>query len=286
MPTSPESGSEHLYFAFGSNLHLDQMRRRCPNSRYIGRAQLHDYRFQINSRGYANVLASAGDCVEGLVYLLTADDELRLDKNEGVSMMLYEKLFLPIEVYTASINHVGRLVVDVAQELKDHRPDYSHPESFMIEENYPVEVRKNGPLHLHNQLGTRRAASADGRHKFMSQTTSSTNDQARMVDTKRTSADSVSFTFKPHQPVRGQITKALVYVSLRFQKEGQIREEYVQRMNAGISDARKLGVSDLYLRRCLRPHIPEQPWLNKEVVSAQKRQSDKRTYPSPAVRLS
>lgn len=236
-----EGRSEHLYFAFGSNLQLDQMRLRCPNSRYIGRAQLHNYRFQINSRGYANILVSAGDCVEGLVYLLTADDELRLDKNEGVSMKLYDKLFLPIEVYTASINLVGRLVADVAQQLKNHRPDYSHPKSFMIAEDYLDQRPKARQQDSNQQQGKRRLATVDELSKFISPTP------------------------------QGQITKALVYVSLRFQKEGQIRDEYVKRMNAGITDARKLGVSDLYFKTCLRPYIPEQPWPSKELLSVQKR---------------
>lgn len=187
--SSPQKrASEQLYFAFGSNLHLDQMRRRCPASRYIGIAKLHNYRFYINSRGYANVLPSTGDCVEGLIYLLSADDEASLDLFEGVSAADYEKQFLRIETYTASIDLVGRLVFELVQQLK---------------------------------------------------------------------ADDFSFTPGQHPPVRGQITKALVYVSLRYQDEGPIRDEYIARMNAGIIDARKLGMSDSYIENCLRRYIPE-----------------------------
>lgn len=196
-----ERGSERLYFAFGSNLHFDQMSRRCPDSRYIGTAQLHNYRFQINSRGYANVLPSPGDCVEGLVYLLSADDESSLDQYEGVSTKVYEKDFLPVDIYTASINHVGRLVSDLVQQLR---------------------------------------------------------------------VENVSSTLNQRPSVGGQITKALVYVSLLFQSEGPIRDEYIGRMNAGIIDARKLGMSDLYIESCLRSYIPEQTLPKGELSSARK----------------
>ncbi|KAJ2894971.1 hypothetical protein MKZ38_007060 [Zalerion maritima] len=45
-----------LYFAYGSNMSLSQMRRRCPQNSYIGVGTLHGYTWQINDRGYANVI--------------------------------------------------------------------------------------------------------------------------------------------------------------------------------------------------------------------------------------
>lgn len=89
----PTTTTPTLYFAFGSNLHLAQMSLRCPSSKYISPARLRNYRFQINERGYANVVPSAGDHVEGLVYELSGDDERRLDVNEGVPWA-YEKWWL------------------------------------------------------------------------------------------------------------------------------------------------------------------------------------------------
>lgn len=164
------------------------MRRRCPTSRYIGTAKLHGYWFYINSRGYANIAPSRDDCVEGLVYLLSADDELNLDIYEGVSSGDYEKQFLPVEIFTAPISLVGRLVSDLVQELK--------AENFI-----------------------------------------SARDQ--------------------HEPIGGEITKALVYVSERYQDEGPIRDEYIARMNAGIIDASKLGMSDSHVESCLRYYVPQ-----------------------------
>ncbi|KAF5667949.1 aig2 family [Fusarium heterosporum] len=84
------------YFAYGSNLHLQQMKRRCPGSRFIGCAKLCDHRWQINERGYANVVEAQGHWVEGLVYEINAQDEARLDVNEGVSKDAYRKKYMAV----------------------------------------------------------------------------------------------------------------------------------------------------------------------------------------------
>lgn len=89
-----------IYFGSGSNLWLDQMARRCPDSEWLGIARLPGYRWIINSRGSANVVQvtstsqttqdrlEADDSPEssawGLVYRLTAADEANLDIREGV----------------------------------------------------------------------------------------------------------------------------------------------------------------------------------------------------------
>ncbi|KAF8872871.1 Butirosin biosynthesis, BtrG-like protein [Infundibulicybe gibba] len=73
-----------LYFGYGSNLWLNQMKRRCPKSIYIGLAVLKDWRWIISSRHYANVVPSPGDVAYGEVYQLTPEDEAALDGFEGV----------------------------------------------------------------------------------------------------------------------------------------------------------------------------------------------------------
>ncbi|RYC63313.1 hypothetical protein CHU98_g2882 [Xylaria longipes] len=91
-----------LYFAYGSNLWMKQMAARCPNSYYTGRALLPDYRWQINERGYANIVRASGFTVHGLVYELGAGDEASLDRSEGVSSGAYSKAYLPIILHPAS----------------------------------------------------------------------------------------------------------------------------------------------------------------------------------------
>jgi len=107
-----------LYFAYGSNLWIDQMARRCPGNTLLGLGIMRDWKWIIGSSGYANVIESPGDLVHGFVYTLTPDDEEKLDGFES-SGELYNKQMHDIE-------HMGRqeeclVYVDV------ERPEQGHP---------------------------------------------------------------------------------------------------------------------------------------------------------------
>ena len=80
-----------LYFAYGSNLSLLQMKARCPSSTYVGVGILKGWTWIINARGYANLIANsasevtnANEIIYGLVYRLSPEDEALLDGFEGV----------------------------------------------------------------------------------------------------------------------------------------------------------------------------------------------------------
>jgi hypothetical protein len=79
------------YFAYGSNMDVEQMRIRCPASRVLGTARLGGYRFRINRRGVATVVAEAGAVAWGVVWDLTREDEQTLDGYEGVPAGFYSK---------------------------------------------------------------------------------------------------------------------------------------------------------------------------------------------------
>jgi hypothetical protein len=85
-----------LYFAYGSNLWLEQMQRRCPDHRLIGLGCLEGYRWFITSRGYASILLMPGNYVLGIVYELSVNDEISLDICEGVEQGKYYKQQLPV----------------------------------------------------------------------------------------------------------------------------------------------------------------------------------------------
>ncbi|KAK4085008.1 hypothetical protein Purlil1_10043 [Purpureocillium lilacinum] len=112
------------YFAYGSNLHIKQMKRRCPNSRYIGHARLANHRWQINERGYANVVAADGRWVDGLVYEIDEKDEAKLDINEGVAKSAYEKRYMPVLLHRA------------------HGALYRRPVSWIVDKGGPAAVRR------------------------------------------------------------------------------------------------------------------------------------------------
>ncbi|CAN9324916.1 unnamed protein product [Alternaria alternata] len=113
LPMAP-SASPIIYFGYGSNLWLHQMTTRCPTSTYLGVARLPNYQWIINDRGYANVvevtdsnstsMSPYDDVVFGLVYSLEAEDEKRLDKNEGVPVA-YTKEMLQCEFWPSDTEH-------------------------------------------------------------------------------------------------------------------------------------------------------------------------------------
>jgi gamma-glutamylcyclotransferase (GGCT)/AIG2-like uncharacterized protein YtfP len=80
-----------LYFAYGSNLDQFQMKRRCPDTTAVGSGELENYRFIINSRGYASVIPESGASVKGRVWHLSMTDVEQLDHYEGVQYGTYLK---------------------------------------------------------------------------------------------------------------------------------------------------------------------------------------------------
>ena len=100
-----------LYFGYGSNMWREQMVLRCPSSSFVGIGRLDGYRWQINERGYANVveLAAGPPAADppaadpqhvawGLIYALTAADEAALDGYEGVPLS-YSKRIAPVHFW-------------------------------------------------------------------------------------------------------------------------------------------------------------------------------------------
>lgn len=180
---SPTTTNPTIYFGYGSNLWLHQMRIRCPTSSYLGVARLNAYHWIINDRGYANVVSSSpqkdtsstqtkdddskyANVVFGLVYTLEKDDERRLDKNEGVPIA-YTKELLACDFWPSST---------------EKQVDTSQPPDC-------------------------------------------TRDMLVYIDRER---------IEPDEP----------------------REEYVYRMNRGISDAVKMGVPEGYVEDVMRKFIP------------------------------
>ncbi|KAK5708297.1 hypothetical protein LTR97_000837 [Elasticomyces elasticus] len=89
------------YFAYGSNLDLTQMAERCPSSLFKGKATLSGYRWQINERGVANVVATPREplhYVEGFLFSVNAADQRALDRSEGVQRGFYERKALSVRL--------------------------------------------------------------------------------------------------------------------------------------------------------------------------------------------
>lgn len=190
-PVTATAATNKYYFAYGSNLHLEQMKRRCPGSKLIGSAKLWHYRWQINERGYANVMEADGHWVEGLVFEINQRDESRLDVNEGVSKNAYQKCYMTVMLRRAESSL------------------YRRPVSWIVNNGGPAQARQIA-------AGQRRSVNHD-----------------------------------PHWE-----QNVLVYISPQYIVDSPPKEEYINRINLGIADARVLGVAEDYISNCIRPFVP------------------------------
>lgn len=99
--TSPpeESTGDVLYFAFGSNMHVQQMGNRCPNSKLFSKGILRNYKWQTNALGGGNVvLGGPEDFVEGILFTLTSSDLDALRPHEGLDWGYFTERNLGFEV--------------------------------------------------------------------------------------------------------------------------------------------------------------------------------------------
>jgi phage replication-related protein YjqB (UPF0714/DUF867 family)/gamma-glutamylcyclotransferase (GGCT)/AIG2-like uncharacterized protein YtfP len=74
----------HSYFAYGSNLHAQQMAARCPDAVDPRPATLADHDWLINERGVATIEPLAGSEVHGVLWHVSERDLATLDSAEGV----------------------------------------------------------------------------------------------------------------------------------------------------------------------------------------------------------
>ncbi len=100
------------YLAYGSNLCLAQMARRCPVAVPGEVTRLEGWRFIINGEGCATLLLAPGVLAWGLVWRLTPACEAALDSHEGVETGEYRKVEWqvggqPALVYLAAAQHPG-----------------------------------------------------------------------------------------------------------------------------------------------------------------------------------
>ena len=84
------------YIAYGSNLNVAQMRRRCPHATILGTAELKDWELLYKGSktgAYLTIEKCAGGTVPVVVWEVTAEDEAALDRYEGFPSFYYKRDF-------------------------------------------------------------------------------------------------------------------------------------------------------------------------------------------------
>lgn len=103
-----------MYFAYGSNINLDQMAYRCPAAQVVGPVVLEGYellfRGNASGNGVATIKPKEGQQVHGLLWRITPGCERSLDLYEGYPH-LYEKESVAVR------DHAGRQLTVMAYDI-------------------------------------------------------------------------------------------------------------------------------------------------------------------------
>ena len=109
-----------LYFAYGSNINLDQMAHRCPAAEVVGPVVLENCRllFRGNYRGngVATIAPRKGSKVHGLLWKITPECEKSLDAYEAFPH-LYDKQ--PVTVRDQSGQEVTTMAYIMTERCKE-----------------------------------------------------------------------------------------------------------------------------------------------------------------------
>jgi hypothetical protein len=80
-----------LYFAYGSNMDVDAMARRCPRSKALGLARLERHRLALMREGWLTAARNPSSAVHGVLWDLALSDIPALDRHESLAQGLYVK---------------------------------------------------------------------------------------------------------------------------------------------------------------------------------------------------
>lgn len=89
---------DRYYFAYGSNMNLEQMKYRCPVMEVVENVRLEDYRLAFRGRapgnGVATVLPEKGSYVEGVLWKITEACEKSLDFMKDFQVFMGKNQFV------------------------------------------------------------------------------------------------------------------------------------------------------------------------------------------------
>lgn len=140
-----ELASKKLYVAYGSNLHLAQMARRCPDAKIYGSGLIKDYRLAFYH--VASILPEVGTAVPVGVWSISSRDEKNLDRYEGFPH-LYRKENINVimdngKTVTAMVYIMNRDGMESYPDSTYYDTIYSGYCSFGLDTEYLKNTVKN-----------------------------------------------------------------------------------------------------------------------------------------------
>jgi hypothetical protein len=85
-----------LYFAYGSNMDVGAMARRCPRSKALGLARLERHCLAVMREGWLTAVRDSRSAVHGVLWDLALSDIAALDRYEGLFQGFYTKVTQPV----------------------------------------------------------------------------------------------------------------------------------------------------------------------------------------------
>ena len=120
--------NSRYYIAYGSNLSVGQMARRCPDAEIVGTAVLAGW--QLLFKGCATIEPNADRTTPVLIWRISPRDEERLDTYEGWPDLYFKK---DLEVAVTPINGGEPLAVTAMVYIMDERHVCHAPSRFYYE---------------------------------------------------------------------------------------------------------------------------------------------------------
>lgn len=150
--------AEKLYFAYGSNINLDQMAHRCPDATPLGMVTLPNYelRFRGNNGGHgvATIARCHGAEVCGLLWQLTADCEMSLNRYEGYPAV-YGKQDVVVRDETGQRRRVMTYIMTNEWTREPVFPSRAYYETIRrgyLQNGLPMQVLDQAISRTHNEV--------------------------------------------------------------------------------------------------------------------------------------
>ena len=134
------------YFAYGSNLHHKQMKRRCPDCQFIKKMILHNYNLTFRSKyGAADIENKINKKVYGALFIISKNDEKKLDVYEEYPILYKKKYFRyqKKKIMTYIMPKKTKLVAPTMNYLKKIKQGYKDCKINMKSLNSALKLLKH-----------------------------------------------------------------------------------------------------------------------------------------------
>ncbi|EAY14054.1 hypothetical protein TVAG_478790 [Trichomonas vaginalis G3] len=124
IETAKSNDDYYFYFAYGSNMNLEQMSVRCPTGIKIGKGVLHNY--QVVEAKYADIDETMMENVNGLVWKVNKNELKNLDAYESYP----EQYFRFIQKIDVNGKLIQCIIYKMTKEYRDKKKNIHYSEEY------------------------------------------------------------------------------------------------------------------------------------------------------------